>query len=153
MVEHVVDVRWALGDADFAANTYSRAHEIVLDGGITVPGSASPHVVPPPRSVEAALDPEEAYVAALSACHMLWFLDLARQAGRVVERYDDHARGTMARRSDGTFWISKVVLDPKITWRGAAPEAEDLADLHHRAHENCFIANSVRTEVTVAGAA
>ncbi len=148
MAEYVVDVRWALDGADFKANTYSRAHEIVLDGGITVPGSASPHVVPLPHSVEAALDPEEAYVSALSACHMLWFLDHARRAGYVVERYVDKATGRMSRK-DGKMWVSHVVLNPVIAWAAGGPDADAVAVLHHKAHEDCFIANSVLTEVTV----
>lgn len=149
MASYSVDVIWERGDQPFLDNKYSRGHEIRLDGGITVPGSASPHVVPLPHSVEAAMDPEEAFVAALSNCHMLWFLDLARQAGSIVDRYLDRPVGVMERAGKGQYWISRVTLHPEITWDGPAPDADAIAALHHEAHERCFIANSVKTEVTV----
>ncbi|MEO0388983.1 MAG: OsmC family peroxiredoxin, partial [Pseudomonadota bacterium] len=117
MSEHRAEVFWRL-DGDFAANAYSRAHEIRLDGGITIAASASPAVVPAPHSVAAALDPEEAFVAALSACHMLWFLDHARRAGHVVASYRDRAQGRMVRTPEGTFWIAEVTLAPELRWTG-----------------------------------
>ena len=143
------EVVWSLDGGDFAANTYSRGHLWRFDGGIEVPGSSSPTVVPLPHSVEAAVDPEEAFVAALSSCHMLWFLDLARRAGLVVTRYEDTAEGEMTRIAKGRMAVTSVTLRPLIAFDGAPPDAGALDDLHHRAHENCFIANSVTTEITV----
>jgi len=146
-------VAWTRGeDDDFAKGRYSRGHEWRFDGGVAVPATASPYVVPKPYVVEAAVDPEEAFIASLSSCHMLTFLDLARRAGFVIETYEDEAEGEMAKNEAGKYWVSRVVLRPKITWSEAgAPERAQLADLHHRAHEECFIANSVRTDVTVEG--
>ncbi len=143
------EVIWSLDEGDFAGNTYSRGHLWRFDGGIEVPGSASPTIVPLPHSVEAAIDPEEAFVAALSSCHMLWFLDLARQAGHVVTRYEDEAEGEMERIGKGRLAITRVTLRPRIMFEGTPPDAAALDDLHHRAHDNCFIANSVTTEITV----
>jgi organic hydroperoxide reductase OsmC/OhrA len=134
---------------DFAKGRYSRAHEIRFDGGITVPASASPSVVPLPYSREDAVDPEEMFVAALSNCHMLTFLDLARRAGVIVDSYEDEAIGIMERIGPQKMAITRVTLRPKIVYGGAAPDKAKLDDLHHHAHELCFIANSVKTEVTV----
>lgn len=127
---------------------YSRAHELRFDGGITIAGSPSADIVPPPWSVAAAVDPEEAFVASISACHMLWFLDLARRDGFVLERYDDHAVGEMTKNEAGALWVSKVVLRPAITW-AQGPDAAGEAALHDKAHHACFIANSVKTDITV----
>ncbi len=147
MSEHRATIRWSRGDQVFSDNRYSRAHEWRFDGGLSVPGSPSPHVVPPPMSSPEAVDPEEAFVAALSSCHMLWFLDLARQRGLVVERYEDEAVGFMARKAAGRYWIERVELNPRIDWQGDAPDAAALAALHEEAHARCFIANSVTSEV------
>jgi organic hydroperoxide reductase OsmC/OhrA len=136
-------------EAEFAKGRYSRAHEIRFDGGITVPGSASPSVVPAPFSREDAVDPEEMLVAALSNCHMLTFVDLARRAGFVVDSYEDNAVGTMERIAPQRMAVTRVALRPKIVFGGAAPDQAKLDELHHQAHEMCFIANSVKTEVTV----
>lgn len=136
-------------EGDFASGRYSRAHEWRFDGGVSVPASASPANVPPPFSRADAVDPEEAFVAALSSCHMLWFLYLAREAGFAVSSYEDEAEGTMGRVGRGRQAIVRVVLRPRIVFDGAAPEGAALDDLHHRAHESCFIANSVKSEVVV----
>lgn len=150
MATYTAVVEWALGEGeDFARGRYSRAHTLSFDGGITVPASASPHVVPKPWSVDAAVDPEELLVAALSNCHMLTFLDLARRAGLVVAAYRDEATGQMAKDERGRIALTKVTLRPQIRWQGAPPDAAALADLNHRAHEACFIANSVRTEIAI----
>ena len=142
-------VEWRL-EGDFAGRRYSRAHTLRFEDGLVVPGSASPHVVPLPWSREAAVDPEAAFTAALSSCHMLWFLDFASRAGFVVGAYDDRAEGTLAGDADGRMAMTRVVLRPVVRFVGEpAPTAEELADLHHRAHEACFIANSVKTEVLV----
>ncbi|MEJ8571753.1 OsmC family protein [Microbaculum marinum] len=143
-----VTVAWSR-DGDFAAGTYSRGHEWRLDG-LTVPASASPQVVKLPLSRDDAVDPEEAFVASLSSCHMLWFLDLAQQKGFVVESYEDDAEGTMARLETRRWWVDTVTLRPRAVFaEGRGPDAATLAALHEEAHHLCFIANSVRTEVTV----
>lgn len=144
----IVDWKLAEGD-DFAAGRYSRAHTMTFDEGVTVPGSASPHVVRAPWSVEAAVDPEEAFVASLSACHMLWFLHIAGEAGFVVESYRDAAEGVMARNAEGKQAMTKVTLKPYIVFKGNQPSEAEVDQLHHSAHDECFIANSVRTEVAV----
>jgi organic hydroperoxide reductase OsmC/OhrA len=141
---------WSRGDQPFLDNRYSRAHLLRFDGGIEVPGSSSPHVVPLPMSIEAAVDPEEAFVSALSSCHMLWFLSIARGRGLIVDRYHDEAEGVMRRDERGRMAITHVTLRPQVVFAGEAqPDAPTLADLHHEAHEACFIANSVRSDVVV----
>lgn len=147
---HTATVTWSRGEGDFAAGRYSRAHRWGFDGGVDVPASASPHVVPVPLSDPAGVDPEEALVAALSSCHMLTFLHLASKRGMVVERYEDRAEGVMGRIARGRMAVTRVVLRPDIRFaEGHAPSADLLAALHHEAHEQCFIANSVTTEVVV----
>lgn len=133
----------------FTDRRYSRAHVWRFDGGVEVPASSSPHVVPLPYSVEENVDPEEAYVAALSSCHMLFFLHFASDSGFVIDQYTDAAIGYMA-TIDGKSMITNVTLRPKVTYAGDAPTANVEADLHHRAHDACFLANSVKTEITVA---
>ncbi len=146
---YTATVRWS-AEGDFASGKYSRGHEWVFDGGVTVPGSSAPSVVPPPLSREDAVDPEEAFIAALSSCHMLWFLDLTWRAGFVATAYEDHAEGTMARLEAKRWWMNKVTLRPRVTFAaGAAPDADRLAALHEEAHHLCYIANSVRSEVAV----
>jgi len=148
MADHTCTVAWERGDADFPSRRYSRAHTWTFDGGAVVRGSSSPHVVPPPGSDPAGVDPEEAFVASLSSCHMLWFLDLAARRGFVVDRYVDQAVGTMARNAAGRLAMTRVVLRPAVTFAaGAKPDAGTFAALHHEAHEQCFIANSVTTDV------
>jgi organic hydroperoxide reductase OsmC/OhrA len=137
-------------EGDFSGRRYSRVHQIGFDGGLTVPGTAGPGNVNPRYSMEGAMDPEQAFVASLSACHMLWFLDIAARAGFVAESYRDEAEGTLAEGADGRQQMTRVVLRPRIVWAGSAPTAAELADLHHKAHEECFIANSVKSEVVVA---
>ena len=150
MSEHRARVEWDLGDGDFLAGRYDRGHRLAFEGGLTIDGSPSPAVVPAPFSHAEALDPEAAFTAALSACHMLWFLDLARQAGFVVGAYADEAIGTLGRIAPGRHAMTRVVLRPKVQWRGQpTPSLEEISQLHHRAHDLCFIANSVTTEVVV----
>lgn len=149
MAKYTARIAWALRDGeDFAKGRYSRGHVVSFDGGLIVPASASPHVVGK-WAVEEAVDPEEMFVAALSNCHMLTFLHKARLAGFVCTAYEDDAEGIMEEIAPGRMAVTKVWLKPKITWQGAEPSAEALADLHHQAHEECFIANSVKTEVVV----
>ena len=151
MSTYTATIRWSRNGAEgFAKGQYSRAHEWVFDGGVTVPASPSPHIVPQPWSDLNAVDPEEAFVASLSSCHMLFFVDLARRAGFVVDEYVDEAEGVLDKRDDGKMWMSKVTLRPRVEFSGdKQPSGVDIADLHHRAHDACFIANSVTTEVVV----
>ena len=151
MSTYKATVRWHSRESNegFAKGQYSRAHEWAFDGGAVVPASPSPHIVPAPWNDPAGVDPEEAFVASLASCHMLFFLDFARRAGFVVETYVDEAEGVLEKRADGKMWMSKVTLWPHVGWAGDPPSAEQIADLHHRAHEACFIANSVTTEVAV----
>ena len=148
-MHYAATIEWARGDAAFTDAKYPRAHRWRFDGGTVVPGSSSPHVVPAPYSDEAAVDPEEACVASLSSCHMLWFLSIAAQRGFVVDAYVDEARGTMARNAERRVAMTEVVLRPRVRFHGSAPDAATHEALHHEAHERCFIANSVRTEVRV----
>lgn len=135
-------------DEPFVDNKYSRGHLWKFDGGIEIAGSASPHVVPLPMSVEAAVDPEEAFVASLSSCHMLWFLSLAAEKNFVVESYVDNAEGILGKDSEGKLAITNVTLRPTIVFgENNAVTAEQLNALHREAHEKCFIANSVKTNV------
>lgn len=135
--------------AKFTDNRYSRAHEWRFDGGAVVPASSSPKVVPVPMSSEAGVDPEEAFVASLSACHMLFFLFHAAKKGFVIQRYEDAALGTMGKDAEGRTAMLKVALRPNITWEGKTPTAEELEAMHHQSHLDCYIANSVKTEVTI----
>ncbi len=145
---HTALIRWQVGADDFLGKHYSRAHTWTFDGGAVVPASSSPHVVAVPMSDAAAVDPEEAFVASLSSCHMLWFLDIAARAGWSVARYEDAADGRMGRNAAGKLVVSVVTLRPRTRFAGArVPDAAALAALHHEAHEECFLANSVRCEI------
>ena len=154
MSEHKAAIRWKLaadGEA-FLKGRYSREHTWTFDGGVTVPASPSPGVVPVPWSNPAHVDPEEGYVAAISSCHMLTFLYVAMREGFLVLSYEDDAVGVMRKNERGAVWVSAVTLNPRIAYGGARrPTDADVDHLHHLAHEQCFIANSVRTEITVAG--
>jgi organic hydroperoxide reductase OsmC/OhrA len=150
MSTYTATIRWTRDPStDFAKGQYSRAHSWEFDGGLTVPASPSPHIVPAPWNDPSGVDPEEAFVASLSSCHMLFFVDFARRGGFVVDSYVDQAEGVLEKRSDGKMWMSKVTLRPSVAWGGNPPDAAAIADLHHKAHEACFIANSVTTEVTI----
>jgi organic hydroperoxide reductase OsmC/OhrA len=152
MANHGATIEWQRGDQDFLDRRYSRAHLWRFDGGAAVAASSSPHVVREPFSNPANVDPEEAYIAALSSCHMLWFLDLAARAGFRIDGYRDAAEGEMARNADGKDWIARVVLRPHIRFSGVlAPDDAMVDGLHHAAHENCFLANSVRSAVETRG--
>ena len=150
MSSYTATIRWdRKGDGDFSKGQYSRAHEWEFDGGARVPASPSPHIVPEPWSDPKGIDPEEAFVASLSSCHMLFFVDFARRAGFTVDGYVDQAQGVLEKRADGKMAMTRVALHPRIAWAGTAPDSDAITELHHRAHEACFIANSVNTEVTV----
>jgi organic hydroperoxide reductase OsmC/OhrA len=144
-------ISWRRDGAKFTDQRYSRGHEWTFDGGVTVRASSSPLTVKLPYSVAEAVDPEEALVAATSSCHMLWFLSLAAQEGFVVERYADEAFGVMEKNAQGRLAFTRITLRPRIEFAGdRQPRAAELDDLHRRAHEECFIANSLRCEVVVA---
>jgi len=148
MAEHKATITWQRGGAKFTDGRFSRAHRWRFDGGLEVPASASPHVVMPPMSDPAGVDPEEAFVASLSSCHMLTFLYLAAKQGFVVEEYRDEAVGTLAKNAAGRQAVTVVTLRPAIRFGGdRTPTPADLDRLHHAAHEGCFIANSVTTDV------
>ena len=148
MATHSVTVEWK-SDGAFASGKYSRAHDWRFDGGAVVRGSSSPSVVPLPLSDPSAIDPEEALLASASSCHMLWFLHLARDAGFIVESYRDEAEGKIGRDDRGLMAFTRITLRPAIRYEGAEPDPDQLDDLHHQAHEKCFIANSLRTEISV----
>ena len=149
MSEYTAEVLWERDPAqDFLGNRYSRRHLLRFDGGTEVAGSSAPSSVPLPMSDAAAVDPEEAFVASLSSCHMLWFLAIAAKRQFVVDRYLDHAIGVMARNEQGKMAMMRVTLRPQVKFSGEhQPSRDDLDRLHHKAHEECYIANSVRTEV------
>ena len=149
--EYTATVSWKRGsDEAFTDIKFSRAHQWSFDGGVTVPASSSPLSVRLPFSRADAVDPEEALVASLSSCHMLTFLYLAAKQGFVVDSYDDAAFGSMTKNDRGKLFVSKVTLRPRIAYAGGRqPSDAELAQLHHHAHEECYIANSVLTEVVV----
>ena len=147
MHRYEAQIAWQRGDAKFTDNRYSRGHQWSFDGGITVPASSSPNVVPT-ASVAAAIDPEEALVASAASCHMLWFLSIAAKRGFVVESYRDEAAGVMAKNAAGKLAMTKVTLHPTIAFAGKLrPTPSQHQAMHHEAHEQCFIANSVTTDV------
>jgi organic hydroperoxide reductase OsmC/OhrA len=148
MAHYTAEILWLRGEQAFTDNRYSRRHTLRFDGGVEVPGSSSPHVVPLPMSDASAVDPEEAFVASLSSCHMLWFLAIAAKRRFCVDRYFDAAVGTMGRNAEGREAMLTVTLRPEVLFSGEhLPTREELADMHHKAHDECFIANSVKTEV------
>lgn len=150
MATYRAAVDWGLRPGeDFARGRYSRGHSIAFDEGLNLPGSASPHVVPRQFTVAAAADPEELLVASLSACHMLTFLHKAREAGLIVTAYRDQAEGRMEKTAEGRMAVVEVILRPRITYGSEVPNADIRARLHHAAHEECYIANSVKTEIVV----
>jgi len=147
MSEYIATISWQRNGAVFTDNKYSRVHQWKFDGGVTVPGSSSPHVVRLPFSDPSAVDPEEAFVASLSSCHMLTFLYIAAKRGFVVDSYEDQALGVMAKNGVGKLAMTVVTLRPKIVFSGREPTSEESNSMHHQAHEECFIASSVNTDV------
>jgi organic hydroperoxide reductase OsmC/OhrA len=153
MAEHRATIEWAGGAVagDFLKLRFTREHRWSFDGGASIVASAAPSVVPAPWSNPHGVDPEEAFVASIASCHMLTFLFVAAKAGFAVATYRDDAVGIMAKNAAGAAWVSKVTLSPRITYAGdKQPTPEELAKLHHAAHDGCFIANSVKTEIVVA---
>ncbi len=150
MSEHKATITWERSGPDFLKGKFSREHTWSFDGGVTVPASASPSVVPAPYSNAAGIDPEEALVASVSSCHMLTFVFLASRQGFQVDSYRDEAVGIMTKGANGVPWVSRINLRPAIAFGGSViPDAAALDRLHHLAHEQCFIANSVKTEIVV----
>jgi len=148
MSTYSATISWQRGEHRFTDNKFSRRHAWQFDGGIEVPGSSSPHVVPVPLSDAHAVDPEEAFVASLSSCHMLWFLSIVAKRQFRVDSYVDAAIGTMARNGAGKLAMTRVVLRPKVMFSGERrPDQAEIDAMHHEAHAECFIANSVTTEV------
>lgn len=148
MGTYAATISWERGDQAFTDESYSRGHLWTFDGGLAVPASASPQIVPPPGSVAENVDPEEAFVAAVSSCHMLTFLHIAAKRGFVVDTYTDHAEGYMEKDDRGRYGIRRVLLRPQATYGGErAPDAAELERMHRWSHEQCFIANSVTSEI------
>ena len=148
---HTAETIWTRGEVseeDFVANRYSRRHLLRFDGGAEVAGSSSPSVVPLPYSDPSCVDPEEAFISSLSSCHMLWFLSLAAARGFCVDRYVDAATGTMQKNGKGKLAMSVVTLHPLVEFAGETkPSRPEVESLHHEAHDACYLANSVKTEV------
>jgi organic hydroperoxide reductase OsmC/OhrA len=150
--EYKATVRWTRDGAPFTDQKYSRGHVWRFDGGVEVPASSAPSSVPLPYSRADAVDPEEAFVASVSSCHMLFFLFFSAKAGFVVDSYEDNAVGVMTKNEAGKLYVSAIALNPKIIWSGdIRPTDDDIAKLHERSHAECYIANSIRATVTVAG--
>ena len=146
--EYGAEIVWSRNGQDFASNRYSRRHVMRFDGGAEVAGSSSPHSVPLPMSDASAVDPEEMFVASLSSCHMLWFLSIAAARKFSVDSYVDDASGVMAKNAEGKTVVTVVTLRPSVVFSGdLVPTVEQIHALHHKAHAECFIANSVKTEV------
>jgi organic hydroperoxide reductase OsmC/OhrA len=150
MSTHHATIRWfASPGEDYAKGQYSRAHSWNFDGGASVAASAAPHIVPAPWADAAAVDPEEAFVASAASCHMLFFLDYARRSGLIITGYEDEAEGLMEKGEDGKTRITRITLRPSIVFAGSDPDEATLDQLHHKAHEACFIANSITSEVVI----
>lgn len=148
MAKHAVSIHWSRGEQNFTDNRYSRVHHWHFDGGQRIEASSSPHVVPVPFSDPAAVDPEQAFIASLSSCHMLWFLSLAAERGLIVDHYVDDATGTLARNAQGRLAITDVLLRPAVRFSGdRQPDFDELQALHHAAHDACFLASSVNCPV------
>ena len=150
MSEYKAEVVWQRGNQLFTDNRYSRGHEWKFDGGFSVPASSAPGSVPLPMSVAENVDPEEALVAALASCHMLFFLSFAQKQGLIVDHYQDHATGFMEKNERGRLYIARIELRPATRFSGEKmPTKEQIDALHHLSHEHCCIANSLRADVTI----
>jgi organic hydroperoxide reductase OsmC/OhrA len=150
MSVHKATIRWTFSGGEFLKGRYSREHTWTFDGGVTVAASSSPAAVPKPYSNEANVDPEEAFVASIASCHMLTYLYVASKAGFQIASYEDDAVGILSKNDRGVPWVSAVTLQPRIAYAGdKRPSEADEDSLHHAAHEQCFIANSVKTDITV----
>jgi len=149
MSEYKATIDWRRQSADFDHKTYNRNHTLAFEGGIRVPATAAPANIPPTAAGAPGVDPEQAFVASLSSCHMLWFLHLASRAKYVVDGYVDQASGVLEKNAEGRMAMTRVTLRPVVTFAGRAPGTEEHVQLHESAHDKCFIANSVKTEVVI----
>jgi organic hydroperoxide reductase OsmC/OhrA len=149
MSEHSATIEWHRATPDFSYRTYDRSHVWRFESGVEVPARASPANIPPTAPKAPGVDPEEGFVAAISSCHMLWFLHVACTRKFTVDRYSDHATGVLEKDRAGKMSVTRVTLRPAVVFSGTRPTAEQLAELHEEAHEQCFIANSVKTEITI----
>lgn len=150
MSEYTAIIKWRRDEQNFLDDSYSRGHIWEFDGGVSVPASASPHIVPLPKSVAENVDPEEAFVASLSSCHMLFFLSIAAKNGYIIDNYTDCAIGHLTKNGQGKHAMTKVILRPNILFSGdKRPTMQQQVKIHEQSHEQCFIANSVMTEVSV----
>ena len=150
MSKYTASITWTRDGQNFTDNRYKRTHLWTFDGGETVRASSSPHVIPEPLSDPSAVDPEEAFVAALSSCHMLWFLSIAAKKGFIIEKYEDNAEGMMEKNEDGKLAFTEVTLRPDVTYKnGSSPTEKENSEMHHQAHQECFIANSVKAKIRV----
>ncbi len=149
MSEHSATVEWQRATPDFAYATYNRSHRVRFAQGLEYPAGAAPENVPATAPRPPGVDPEQAFVASIASCHMLWFLHLATNRKLIVDRYADRAVGVLDKNAEGKMAVTRVTLRPSIAFGGAAPSAEQLRELHEKAHERCFIANSVRTEIVI----
>lgn len=147
---YTAETIWERGDQKFSDNLYSRKHTLRFDGGISMPGSSSPLVIPIPLSEPNAVDPEEAFISAISSCHMLWFLSIAAKNRFVVDSYHDRAIGIMVPNERKKYWVSSVTLQPQVIFSGSqVPSEDEIEKMHHEAHDQCFIANSVKTDIRI----
>ena len=149
MSEHSATVEWRRATPDFRYPTYNRSHTLRFESGVEVPACASPANVPATAPKTPGVDPEEGFVAAISSCHMLWFLHIACTHKFIVDRYHDDALGTLEKDRDGKVSVTRVILRPSVSFSGPPPTTDQLAELHEEAHEKCFIANSVKTEIVI----
>lgn len=149
MSKYFAKINWVRDRSEsYIDNKYSREHEWIFDGGLTIQASSSPHIVPLPYSVEENVDPEEAFVASLSSCHMLFFLSIAAKNKYVIDSYIDNAVGIMEKDSEGKISMTQVTLKPHVKFLGdKQPTREQLEKMHHQSHQQCFIANSVKTKI------
>jgi organic hydroperoxide reductase OsmC/OhrA len=150
-MKYTASIFWKKKETEsFTDNKYSRGHTWVFDGGVQLPASASPQVVPLPMSDESAVDPEEAFVAAISSCHMLFFLTIAASSNYIIETYDDQAEGIMSKNEHGQMVMGDIILKPKIVFSGTTiPSAEQIAELHNSAHHKCYLANSIKSTIKI----
>ena len=150
-MKYTASIFWKKKETEtFTDNKYSRGHTWVFDGGVELPASASPQVVPLPMSIESAVDPEEAFVAAISSCHMLFFLSIAASSNYMIETYDDQAEGIMSKNEQGQMVMGDIILKPKIVFSGTnIPTTEQIAELHNSAHHKCYLANSIKSTIKI----
>lgn len=150
MSEHIATIKWQRNQAKFTDNKYSREHLWQFDGGTKIPASSSPQVVPVPHSNPNYIDPEEAFIASIASCHMLWFLAIAANQEFTIESYLDRAVGLMSQNKDGKLAMTQITLSPTIVFSADnLPTTKQVEKMHQEAHQNCFLANSIKTEIII----